>query len=112
MDDASIENSEDMMSKKLNQYFLSVFTENLTTLSYADQVFRGRKDEKLTNINITSQQVIEGIDKLRIDKSLEVDELFSLVLKEHKDIISVALTDISNRSVASETYLDFGDRPT
>ena len=50
-----IDNSEDM-SKALNHYFLSVFThENLTMLPDADQVFRGREDERLTNINITSQ---------------------------------------------------------
>ena len=57
-DDEMIENSEDM-SKALNNYFLSVFThENLTLLPGADQVFRERADERLTNIYIKSQQVI------------------------------------------------------
>ena len=43
-DDAIIENSEDM-SKELNQYFLSVFTQENLTLPDANQVFRGREDE-------------------------------------------------------------------
>ena len=54
--------------KTLNQYFLSVFMqENLTTVFEADQVFREREDQRLTNINITSQQVFQEIDKLRIN---------------------------------------------
>ena len=67
----------------------------------ADQVFKGREDETLTNINITSQQVIHVINRLRINISPGVDEVFPRLLKESKDIISVALTDTSNKSIAS-----------
>ena len=67
-----IENSENM-SKALNHDFLSVFThENLKTLPNADQVFKGRADERLTNINITSQQLIQKIDTLRFNETPEV----------------------------------------
>ena len=38
-----------------------------------DEVFREREDERLTNSNIRSQQVIQEIGKLRINKSPEVD---------------------------------------
>ena len=96
-----IDNSEDM-SEALNDYFLSVFThENLTTLPHADQVFKAREDERLTNINITSQQVIQERDKLRISISPGVDEVFPRVLKERKNTISATLTDIFNKSIAS-----------
>ena len=64
-------------------------------------MFRGREDKRITNINITSQQVIQEIDMLRINKSLEVDEVFPRVSKECKNIISVAPTDIFNKSIAS-----------
>ena len=76
------------MSKVLNHYFLLVFTQKNLTLPDADQVFR-RKE--LMNINITSQQVIQDIDKLKIDKSPGVDEVFPRVLKECKNTISIAL---------------------
>ena len=52
-DDEMINNSEDI-SEALNYYFLLVFTHENLTLPGADQVFRGREDERLTNINITS----------------------------------------------------------
>ena len=63
-----IDNSEDM-SEALNDYFLSVFTHGNLTLPDADKVFRRRKDERLPNINITCHQVMQEIDKLRINKS-------------------------------------------
>ena len=69
------------MSIAINDYLLSVFTyENLTTLCDADQVFRRKEYERLTNIKIRSHQVIQEIDKLRINKS-PVGEVFPRVLK-------------------------------
>ena len=44
---------------------------------------------------------MQGIDKLRINKSPGVDEVFSCVLKEWKNTISVALPDIFIKSIAS-----------
>ena len=44
---------------------------------------------------------MQEIDKVRINKSPGVDEVFSRVLKECKNTISVALTDIFNKSIAS-----------
>ena len=65
----------------------------------------GRKDERLSNLNITSQQIFQEIDKLRINKSLGVDEIFPRVLKECMNIISVTLTYIFNKSIASVVVL-------
>ena len=48
------------------------------------------------------KKIIQEIDKLRINKSPRVDEVFPHVLKECKNTISVALTDIFNKSIASE----------
>ena len=64
-------------------------------------MFRERDGERLTNINITSQQVIQEIDKLRINKSPGVHEVFLRVLKECKNTIRAAQTDILNKSIAS-----------
>ena len=68
--------------------------ENLTTLPNADQVSRGRKEEILKNINITSQLEIQKIDKLRIDKSPQVDEVFPRVLKKCRNTISLFAVSI------------------
>ena len=53
------------------------------------------------NINITSHHVIQEIGKLIINKSLVVDEVFPRVLKECKNTIGVALTDIFDKSITS-----------
>ena len=94
------------MSEALTDYFLSVFAhENLTMLPDADQVFRGR--ERLTNINITSQQVIQEINNFRINKSTGVDKIFPHVFKECKNTISVALTDVFYESIVSGDVSSF-----
>ena len=97
-DDEIIENSRDM-SEALNQYFISVFMNDttLTTLPDTDKVLIGREDKILKNLNITSQQVIQEIDKLKINKSPGVDEIFTRVVRDCKNIISVPLTDIFNQ---------------
>ena len=100
-DDEMIDNSE-RMSKALNDYFLSVFThENLTTLPGADQVFKEREDERLTNIDITSQQVIQEINKLKINTLQGIDEVFPSVLYEFSYTINVALSNMFNKSITS-----------
>ena len=63
-------------------------------------MFRGKKDERLTNINV-SQQIFQVIDKPKINKSPGVDEIFYRVLKKCTNTISVAVTDIFNKLIAS-----------
>ena len=64
-----------------------------------------RRHEKVRSANITSQQAIQQIDKIRINKSPRVDEVFPRVLKECKNMISEALLDIFNKSVTSGDVL-------
>ena len=64
-------------------------------------MFRGREDEKLLDINITREEVISEVSKLKIGKSPGPDEMYPRVLKECKDKISITLTDIFNRSGTS-----------
>ena len=56
-------------------------------------------------INLTSQRVIQQIDKLRINISPGVYKEYPRVLNECKNIISVAITDIFNKSIASGDVL-------
>ncbi len=60
-----IDDSEGM-SKLLNNYFLSVFTqENLSTLPEGVQVYGGNVSDRLRNVTITRQMVQQEIDRLR-----------------------------------------------
>lgn len=87
-----VENGEDM-SKMLNDYFLSVFTqENLTTIPERVQVYEGEDNDKLRDVTITRQVVQDEIGRLKKNKSPGHDEIFTRVLKECKEALSGPLT--------------------
>ena len=88
------------MSEALNEYFLSIFTqEDMTYIPDAVQVFRGGADNSLMDISISRVEVIKEIDRLSSTKSPGVDLVYPRVLKECKYIISGILTDIFNKSI-------------
>lgn len=90
------------MSEALNKYFVSVFTqEDISYLPDAVQVFRGGTDNNLSDIYINREEVIKEIDRLNSTKSPGVDLVYPRVLKECRDIVSVVLTDIFNKSVST-----------
>ena len=90
------------MSEALNKYFVSVFTrEDLSYLPEAVQVFRGGVENKLTDIHINREEVIREIDRLSSTKSPGVDLVYPRVLKECRDIVSEALTNIFNKSIST-----------
>ncbi len=83
-----IDDSEGM-SKLLNNYFLSVFTQqNLSSLPEGVQVYEGNDNDRLRDVTITRQIVLEEIDKLKKSKSPDPDEIFPRVLKECKEVLS------------------------
>ncbi len=89
------------MSKLLNKYFLSVFTqENLSTLPEGVQVYKGNDNDMLKDVTITRQIVQEEIDKLKKNKSPGPDEIFPMVLKECKEALSGQLASMFNKSVS------------
>ncbi len=76
-----IDDSEGM-NKLLNNYFLSVFTqENLSTLPEGVQVYEGNDNDRLRDVTITRQVVLEEIDRLKKNKSPGPDEIFPRVKK-------------------------------
>ena len=90
------------MSEVLNEYFLSVFTqEDLTFIPDALQVFRGGAENSLTDISINREDVAKEIDRLSSTKSPGVDLVYPRVLKECRDIVSGELTEIFNKSVST-----------
>ncbi len=89
------------MSKLLNNYFLSVFTqENLSTLPEGVQVYEGNDNDRLSDGTVTRQIVQEEIDKLKKNKSPGPDGLFPRVLKECKEVLSGPLASMFNKSVS------------
>ena len=90
------------MSEVLNNYFLSVFTqEDLTYIPDALQVYRGGAENSLTGIRINKEDVLKEIDRLSSTKSPGVDLVYPRVLKECRDIVSGDLTEIFNKSVST-----------
>ena len=100
--DGELVSSDEGISKILNEYFITVFTqENLQDIPVSEQMFRAEENEKLKDITITKEQVEKEIDRLKKFKSPGPDEMYPRVLKECKDVISEQLTNIFRKSLDS-----------
>ncbi len=76
-DTGNVINEGEGMSKLLNNYFLSVFTqENLSTLPEGVHVYEGNDNDSLRDVTITRQIEQEEIDRLQKNKSPDPDEIF------------------------------------
>ena len=90
------------MSTMLNNYFLSVFTEeNTLNVPECELIFRGDDQDRLCDITINETIVKKEIDKLKSTKSPGPDELYPRIIKECKDVISKPLTNIFRKSIDS-----------
>ena len=90
------------MSKILNDYFLTVFTEeNTQEMPDCEELFRAGDDQKLIDIAVTKEIVEKEIDRLKKFKSPGPDEIYPLVLKECKEIISEPLVAVFKKSLDS-----------
>ena len=100
--DGNIVSSGEEMSKIMNEYFLTVFTqEKVQDIPESEQVFNGEEAEMLTDITITKEIVEQEIDKLKKFKSPGPDEIYPRVLKECKEIISDTLVSVFRKSLDS-----------
>ena len=85
----------------LNRYFCSVFTkENLSNIPEAEQIFQGNSEDKLSNIVITEQMVLEKLNNLNVNKSLGPDEISGKLLFEIRHELVGPLTKIFNYSIS------------
>ena len=88
------------MTEQLNDYFSSVFTrENFSQMPSMDEKFDDANSTSLTDIRISSDQVMKKLDRLRSDKASGPDDLSPRVLKEVKEEICEPLTIILQRSI-------------
>ena len=85
MDGSLIEKGEEI-SKELNNYFLSVFTQEEPDGELElEQILRGQEAEKLNDIYIGREMVRKEIDKLKKTKSPGPDDIFPRILKECRE---------------------------
>ena len=53
----------------LNKYFSSVFTqEDLTNVPEPKKMFQGRSEQKLTELRVSTKEVLIKLEKLKVDK--------------------------------------------
>ena len=93
-------NGSEEISKALNSYFLSVFTEEICDeIPEVELIFKGKEEEKLKNITIRKEDVLKKINKLKKTKSPGPDEIFPRVLKECREQISGPLVNLFTKSL-------------
>ena len=96
-----IDDSQEI-SKELNSYFLSVFSEEGDEREpEPEQVYRGQELHKLSDIFISKEIVSKEIDKLKKTKSPGPDDIFPRVLKECKEELSEPITMVFRKSLDS-----------
>ena len=88
-DVGSLITSDEGMCEIFNEYFATVFTdEDLTNVPDAEQMWKGSREESLSEIIIDTKTVEDRLSKLRADKSTGADDLSPRLLKEiQKEII-------------------------
>ena len=90
------------MCSTLNSHFRSVFTnENLAQFPEVHKVYNDSIENMLMNINITSNDVLKVINKLKPHKSPGPDEVYARILKECRDELSNPLAVLFNKSLES-----------
>ncbi|MBW6351215.1 reverse transcriptase family protein, partial [Pseudomonas aeruginosa] len=97
---------EVQMSNSLNTFFASVFTtEDLSDIPTPSPIQIDNSDV-LSNITVTEREVLNCLDKLKVNKMPGPDTISPRVLKEAKDELSKPLTLLFNKSLQSGTMPD------
>ena len=94
-----VENDEEV-AEMLNNYFCTVFTEeDIENIPEPVNMFKGKIDEKMTDVVITKENVERHLKDLKTDKSPGIDALHPMFLREVRHEISDVLAEIMNRSL-------------
>ena len=96
-------NDDKLTADVLNNYFVSVFTnEDLTNVPDPDQVFRGYNvSDALNNIEINETVVYKKLTELNVNKSAGVDDLHPKLLYELRDVLTKPLARLFSLSCES-----------
>ena len=101
-DNGHVTDDDKEMCDCLNEYFLSVFTkENLEYIPEVEAMYASSPENILSKINISREDVIKELNRLKAHKSPGPDEVYARVLKECKAELSCPLTSLFNNSLKS-----------
>lgn len=75
--------------------------EDILSLPQADEVFRGGEDAVLNKVCTTRMIAVQDIDKLKKNKSIGPEEIFSCVPKKARYTVSGTLASITKKSFDS-----------
>ena len=96
--DGELATTGEEMSKILNEYFLTVFTEeNTQVMRNCEEIFRVGDDQKLIDITVSKEIVEQEIDRIKKFKSPGPDEMYP----ECKEVISEPLVGVFKKSLDS-----------
>ena len=91
---------EEEAAEMLNSYFGSVLTqENTQDIPEAKKLFKGTEDQKLADVYITEEMVVEMLGNLKEDKTPGIDEIHPKFLKEVRYEIGASLSGFFNESI-------------
>ena len=100
--DGSLIKDGDEISKELNKYFLSVFSQKESDRELEPvQIFRGQEVEKLSDIVICREVISKEINRLQKTKSPGPDDIFQKILKECRELVE-PIAMIFGKSLATE----------
>ena len=89
-----------LISKKLNKYFLSVFSKEESDRELEPgQIFRGQEVDKLSEIVISKEVVSKEIDRLKKTKSPGPDDIFPRIPKECREKLVEPIAMIFRKSL-------------
>ena len=79
----------------LNDYVSSVFTlEQLHNIPHPKRMFGGPNDDMLRDVEVTAENVLKVLMKLKPGKAPGVDDIYSVVLREVSGAIAEPLSQI------------------
>ena len=89
-----------LMAEELNMHFSSVFTrEDTSSLPVPETKFNGSKGERLGQLVVNPEVVASKINKMKENKSPEVDGISPKILKETAEQSSTPLAHVFNMSL-------------
>ena len=88
------------MAEELNMHFSSVFTREYTSsLPVPETKFNGSEGERLGQLVVTPEVVANKINNMKENKSLGVDGISPIILKEIVEQISTPVAHVFNMSL-------------
>ena len=86
----------------LNKYFSSVFTqEDLANVPEPKRMFQGRSEQKLTELRVSTKEVLIKLGKLKVDKSPGGDNIHPKLLFELRLVLAEPIAKLFNKSLST-----------